>query len=487
MLRFSLYFKVEYWKKDKLFFRVPHLKTAVFHGLYSSEETMFRKAYYSFVLLACAVIICGTTVFGQTTGATSGTVEMDGTKAPVAGALVEAYRTDVKLAPLTTKTSKSGDFTFAGLLLGAEYALAVSGPGIAPAVYAGVKAGQDRIIISVSAGDGHKFTADEARKYAASPAKGGETEMSADEKKARAELEAKNAEITAKNEKIKKSHEIVVASLMAGNEAFKAKNYDLAIAKYDEGIAADPDYAGSAPQLNNNRAAAITNRAIETRNKAITATDTTEKIEGLSQARKALADAASGYLRSWNLLINAPASEITDRANYEATKLAALQGSKDTFRTAVRLEQVDPPLIDAAKVLVPEYLKTETDASKKTEASLIIADLYRVAGDSDNAIVAYRAVLETSPDNLDALAGAGFSLINNGYIKVENGKSSNNKALQDEGKKDLQEGSNLLGKFASAAPDTHKFKADALALIDTLKKEQNVTPQKVATPVRKRS
>jgi len=69
---------------------------------------------------------------------------------------------------------------------------------------------------------------------------------------------------------------------------------------------------------------------------------------------------------------------------------------------------------------------------------------------------------------------------------MENGKSTNDKALQDEGKKDLQDGSNLLGKFASAAPDTNKFKADALALIDMLKKEQNVAPQKVATPAKKR-
>ena len=78
-----------------------------------------------------------------------------------------------------------------------------------------------------------------------------------------------------------------------------------------------------------------------------------------------------------------------------------------------------------------------------------------------------------------------MSLVNLGYIKVETGKSQNNKAMMDEGKRDLQEGANLLGKFASAAPDTHKYKADAVGLIETLKKEQNVTPQKVITTKRK--
>jgi len=447
---------------------------------------MFRKVYFSCVLLV-AVVACSVVTFGQL-ATTSGIVEMDGSHAPVVGAVVEAYRMDVKQSPLSTKTSKKGDFAFAGLILGAEYAIAVSGPGIAPTVYSNVKAGQERLVIKVTGGDGHRLTEAEARNFATAPAAntGGATEMTAEEKKQRAELEAKNAEIKAKNEKALKANEVVAASMKEGNAAVTAKNYDLAITKYEEGIAADPDFVGSAPALNNNRALALTNRGVETRNKAITATDASQKVEGLNRARKDLVDAANGYMRSWNVLINAPAADISDRGNYDATKLATLQGARETFRLAARLELADAAIIDAAKVLIPEYLKAETDPAKKAETSIYIGDLYRVAGDSANAIVAYRAVLETSPDNLDALAGAGFSLVNNGYIKMENGKSTNDKALQDEGKKDLQDGSNLLGKFASAAPDTNKFKADALALIDMLKKEQNVAPQKVATPAKKR-
>lgn len=446
---------------------------------------MFRKAYFSFILLTCASLAGSLTAFGQV-ATTSGTVEIEGTHAPAAGALVEAYRTDVKLAPLSTKTNKKGEFTFAGLILGAEYAIAVSGPGIAPTVYSNVKAGQERLVITTATGDGHRLTEAEARNFASAPAKPGEPEMTAEEKKQRAELEAKNAEIMAKNEKTQKANEIVATSLKEGNAAVAAKNYDLAIAKYDQGIAADPDYVGSAPLLNDNRAIALTNRGVDTRNKSITAADVTEKLAGLDRARKDFAAAATGFLRAWNLLVNAPPTDIGDRANYDAAKLATLHGARETFRLAVRLELADQAVTDAAKVLIPEYLKVETDAAKKTEASIYVADLYRVAGDSENAVVAYRAVLETNPDNLDALAGAGFSLVNNGYIKMENGKTSNDKALQDAGKKDIQDGSNLLGKFASAAPDTNKFKADALALIESLKKEQNVTPQKVATPVRKR-
>jgi tetratricopeptide (TPR) repeat protein len=184
-----------------------------------------------------------------------------------------------------------------------------------------------------------------------------------------------------------------------------------------------------------------------------------------------MADAADGYLKSWNILKNAAAADIADKANYDATKLNALRGAKDTFWKAVRTEQIDPSVIEAAKILIPEYLTLETDAAKKTEANITFADLYRVVGDSDNAIAAYKKILETSPDDQDAMLGAGLSLVNLGYINNDKTK--------------LQEGANLLQKFASVAPDTNKFKKDALDLIDTLKKEQNVTPQKVTSTKKK--
>ena len=82
----------------------------------------------------------------------------------------------------------------------------------------------------------------------------------------------------------------------------------------------------------------------------------------------------------------------------------------------------------------------------------------------------YRKALETSPENIDAMAGLGLSLVNAGYI-------SNNK-------EQLQEGANFLQKYASSAPDGHKYKADALGLIESLKTEQKIAPQKVA-PKRK--
>jgi tetratricopeptide (TPR) repeat protein len=292
-------------------------------------------------------------------------------------------------------------------------------------------------------------------------------------KKAQAEYEAKKKEIEEKNKKANQTNEIVTAALKAGNEAFAAKNMDLAITKYDEGIAADPMYVGSAPIFYNNRGIALKTRGVDSYNVGIKAgSDVTAKIEAFNKAKKDFADAASGYMNSWNVLKNAPAADITDKANYDSNKMGTLRGAIEVFQMAVRTEQVDPTVIDAAKAIIPEYQANEPDAAKKAAASLALADLYRVVGDSDNAIVAYKAILETTPDNPDALVGAGLSLVNIGYINNDKTK--------------LQEGSNLLQKFVGIAPDTNKFKADAVALIDTLKKEQNVTPQKVATPAKKK-
>lgn len=449
---------------------------------------MFRKSFISFILAGFAVIVCNASVFAQN-APVSGSIERvkaDGTREPVAGALVEVYRTDIKAGFPSAKSGKRGDFTFAGLQLGATYLFSVSAPGCSPTVYPNVKAGMEKLLITLEPGDGRKLTEDEARKWiAANAGRSGSTQLTAEEKKEQAEQEAKRKEIEAKNERAKKANEIIAVSFKEGNEAIAAKNYDVAIAKYDEGIAADPEFVGSAPILNNNRSSALRSRGVDSYNKAVKATDVSEKVANLGKARQDLADSAQGYVRSWNILKNVPAADIPDRANYEAAKKAALVGAVETFRMAVRTEQVDPSVIDGAKLLIPEFLSAEADGAKKADASLISADLYRVVGDSENAIVGYKAILETAPDNLDALAGAGLSLVNLGYIKFENGKSQNNKAMQDEGKKDLQEGSNLLAKFAGAAPDTHKYKADAVGLIETLKKEQNVTPQKVTTTKRR--
>jgi tetratricopeptide (TPR) repeat protein len=433
---------------------------------------MFRRI----LLLSCAAFLVALVgvndVFAQ--GApVRGTVKLvkaDGTSVPVADALVEVFKTDGRGTLPSSKTNKRGEFSFVQFPYGSTYSLSISGAGIAPEVIPGVRAGLENINVTVKEGDGRKYTEDEVRQSlagASAPVGEASGELTEEQKKAKAEYDAKVAAVEAGNKKVEEANATIARTLQEGNAAFNAKNWDVAIAKYTEGVNASPDFAGSAPVLLNNKGAALRERAVSRYNQSVKLTDPSAKVAGLQGVRSDLVEAVEGYHRSWTLLKNASATDISDPKLKETQTNAALTGAKDALRLMAATEQVDETKLNIAKELIPAYIAIEPDAVKKESAMLILADMYRVAGDADNSIAEYRKILTTSPDSLDAMAGLGLSLVNAGYI-------NNNK-------EQLQEGSNVLQKFASAAPDSHKYKNDAVALIEDLKGSQKITPQKTTT------
>ncbi|MBK9528549.1 MAG: carboxypeptidase regulatory-like domain-containing protein [Acidobacteria bacterium] len=91
---------------------------------------MFRKSFAQFILIAAIVAVGSISILAQSQPI-SGTVEVvnaDGTRSPVAGALVECFRTDIKASQPAAKTNAKGQFSFAGLQLGWTFILSVSGP-----------------------------------------------------------------------------------------------------------------------------------------------------------------------------------------------------------------------------------------------------------------------------------------------------------------------------------------------------------------------
>lgn len=439
---------------------------------------MFRKVLESISFAIFSVSLFAISAMAQTSPI-SGIIELktaDNKVVPVEGAVVEVYRTDTKSGGPSDKTDKKGQFSFAGILVGGTYVLAVSAPGASPNYYPNVKPGQssDNIKILLEVGDGRKLTADEVRQLVAQSSGGGSIsggEMSEEDKKKKAEYDAEVKKVTEKNERIKQETAIIQASLKEGIAAFEAKNWDVAVAKFDEGVNANPTFAGSAPVLLNNKAAALRQRAILTYNENVKNPDATAKFAAFTKVRTDLGNAAESHFKAIEIMKNAGATDVTDPNQKTREITTALRGGAESFRLMARTEQVDDTKLEIAKTLLPEYIAQETDATQKEAAKLILADLYRVAGDADNAILEYRKALEVSPENVDVLAGLGLSLVNAGYI-------NNNK-------EQLQEGANFLQKFASVAPDTHKYKADAVSLIENLKADQKITPQKVA-PARRR-
>ncbi len=434
---------------------------------------MFRKNYFS-VIFTFAIFLIGVSAAAAQTAPVTGTVIMekaDGTKTPVNGALVEVYRTDIKSTLPSDKTNKKGEFSFAGLPMGANFVLSISAPGAKPGYYPNVKAGMEKIQIVLQEGDGKRWTEEEIRSAISNTPMPGEAprQPSEADKKAKEEYEKQVAEVTARNKEIENKNAVIQKALTDGNTAFGAKDWDNAIVKYSEGIDADPTYAGTAPILLNNKGAALRQRAVTNYNASIKL-DQAARAEGMGKVRKDLLDAAESYNKSFTILKNAPVAELTDPKTAEAAKAAALAGAKDTFRLMAQTEQVDPAATASAKSLIPEYVATEADAAKKSEALTTLGDVYRVAGDTGNAIVEYRKAIEFAPNNADALAGLGLSLFAEGETAGNNDQR--------------QEGLNYMVKFVEVAPANHRLKQSVADAVEYLK-SQKLTPQKVPATRRK--
>lgn len=428
---------------------------------------MFRKNYLIGFFTVALFLIGGISAFAQTTAAIAGRIQLkdaEGKLTPVQGALIEVYRIDIKSKFPSDTTDKKGQFSIAGLPLGAQFVISISGPGIKPVIQPGIKAGMEKIDIDVDPGDGQKYTEEEVRQAITAGSSQQSNEPTPDQKKAQAELDKKRAEISDKNTKIEAQTAAVKRALEEGNAAYNSKNYDLAVAKYEEGFQANPDFVGSAPILLNNKGTALRLRASVTFNENTNNKDPQAKMAAMTKVRQDLADATEAYNRAWLIMKNAPVADIYDPKTNEANKANTLNGARDAFRVMAITRQIDPEKMEMIKGLITEYLAFESDQAKKTEAQRILGDLYLASGDSENAIVEYKKVLEMTPNDPDSLAGIGLSLVVLGELSGDKSK--------------FQEAADYLQRFVDVAPANHKLLASVKESIADLKASQNIAPTK---------
>lgn len=427
-----------------------------------------------FVIIASAILLLAAAVAGSAqTGQLRGHVYMqqaDGSKVPVANAQVDTYRTDLP-GKYPTKTNKSGEFVYAGLPFVGTYSIAVSAPNATPAIRTGIKAGRDiDVEIIVTPGDGRRYTEEEVKAGGAGSGSNSGGDSAADAAK-RAEMERKNAEIAAANEKIKNANQVIGDSFRGGNAALTAKNYDEAIKLYDTGIAADTDHPGI-PSLLTNKSVALRLRGVDRFNTAVQSKDEAAKTAGMEGAKsdfKASAEAASQAVEM--LKKQTTPTDPAELKQYESNKYYALSARAESMRLFTT--KVDQTKSDAAIAAYQEYIAVESDAAKKSKAQYDLAQMLFDAGAYDKAKVEYEKILAEKPDDPDALSNMGLILFNAGALKEGEGKTAEAKAM-------YQQAANYLAQFVDKAPDTHKFKADAKAVLDALKSQQNVTAEKPA-------
>lgn len=450
---------------------------------------MRRSYLLNLITLAIVLLFIAVTASAQTEQM-RGTVKMvgaDGKQTPVAGATVDVYRTDMK-SVYHTKADNKGEWVFAGLPFVGVYTVAVSAPGASPMTKAGVKARRDNPVdVVLAPGDGKKLTEAEAlaaSKGEATPTSNGGGDTSAADKANAAAIAKKNAEISKENDKISNANKVIADSfkagntaLLAGNEADRANKHDEAmklygdaIQQYDTGVAADPEHPGIASLLTN-KSAAMRSRAVDKYNSAIQSKDEAARTAGIEAAKADFSGAAEAANRAVELIKKTPAATDPAEQKQQATnKYFALNARAESMRLFVI--KVDSTKASDATAAYEEYAAVETDPVKKLKAEKDFAQmLFETAGDQagyERAIAEYNKILEKAPDDPDSLLRIGQAMFNIG-------------ALNNNDKAKYQEASNYLQRYVDKAPES-QLRTEAKELIETMKQQANVTPEKINKP-----
>lgn len=435
---------------------------------------MFRKLFYMSLVVSMAALGAAYDAAAQN-APVRGVVKLakaDGTTVPVADAVVEAFRTDVGRGGMpSAKTNKRGEFSFVAFPLGQTYVLAVSGPGIGPRLEPNVKAGRENIVITVSEGDGRQLTETEVREAIASAVASPQGE-SAEDKKAREELEKKNAEIVARNKKIQEGDAIATKANAEGVAALKAKDYTTAIAKFSEGVAAVPDYVGSTPVMLNGKLVALRARGFDAYREGATNPDVAARRAKYEIANKDYDEGLAAFTQAMAVIKAAPAATDPKDQNQRAgISLELLTNAVEIHRLKA-VGGVDLSKGAEAAAVIEEYLAAEPDAAKKSAIRVVLGDIMRAAGEFDKAIAAYRMVLEQAPDNTEVMASLGLSLVALGT------------SVEPANKEQLQEGLNYMQKYADTVTilptdpkSVQEFKQSVKDTVEYLKTEQKLKPQ----------
>jgi tetratricopeptide (TPR) repeat protein len=396
---------------------------------------MFSTILKRAACLSAFLVILATIVSAQT-AQVEGNVKVkaaDGTLKPVAGALIDIYRIDVK-GHWDVKTDKSGHFIRLGMPIQGTYLFVASGAGMQPTWQNNVRLTQmPSVEIVANPGDGSTLTLEQVQAAIKSggggqPAPGAKTVSPAD----KAKMEAQQKEYDAKmkeGQALQASFDAARNHYNAGIELTKTAppNYAAALSEFEQATAVDPGKHAAMAELaykaNANLAESHYQVGVELFNKKDRAGAKPHFEKAVEAANKAIA-LASAAPSEGNANIN------NDLLIYYNILVKNAQLLVEYYQAAALVDETVKVLDKAAAI----------DATNKNKWSVAKADMYRAAYRMDEAVAAYKAALAADPNNADAMYGLGLTLI----------------ASSEKERDKIQEGADMLALFVSKAPATDK-------------------------------
>lgn len=424
-----------------------------FNGGNSMFSMIAKRVAATVALLALLSIMAN----AQTTQI-EGTVKVkaeDGTLKPVAGALVDIYRTDVK-GHWDVKADKNGRFIRLGLPIQGTFLFVASGPGMQPTYLNNIRISQlanGMLDFVGNPGDGSTLTLEQVQAAlkggggGGSQPAGARAPSAAD--KAKAEAEAKEYEAKLKESKeLQAGFDAARAHYNTGVELMRATppNYPSALTEFEQAAAVDPGKHAAMAELsykaNANLAETHYQIGVDMFNKKERPAAKAHFEAAVAAANKAIATASAN---TENPTIGTDLIIYYNILTKNAQLLVEFYGANivdDTVKS-----------IDKAAAL---------DVANKNKWEIAKGKMFQAAGRTDEAVTAYKNVIAADPNNIDALYQLGLTL------------------LASSEKEKIQESVNALSDFVAKAPATDKRVPDAKSTIEAIKTQFKIEAEKPA-------
>lgn len=364
---------------------------------------------------------------------------------PIVGAKVEIVRTDIK-GNYEAQGDKKGHYLHAGVPFVGRYTILISAPGYAPTYLSDVKPDTPISTVTLNPGDGSRLTMDQVRQAQTAAKQGGGQQKQMSEAEYKKQLEEYNKK-KKEQEDYKARFEEMKKHFDAGQAALAKNDYAAAAAEYREAANLNPDPSDQ------NQTIFLGNLAIALFNSGVT------KINGGQRdaAKQDFIDsgaAADKALTTLKGLMSDPA-----RANDPALKknLVAFTRSKADANYILATKFGDAAAADTAAATYKEAAALTDDPAAKKAMLVKSAKTYFESGKSEQAITAYQEILQSDPENIDALYELGLAYAGAGKF---------------------QESANTLQKFLDKAPANNPHVEEVKVVIKDLVVGNNLQPPK---------